>query len=170
MGFDLVFKIIVMVGTESGCYHVQQIRISSTGFSMTMTTKHSISREMWTRSCFSVDPHWYLGIRTVVMVINLEIMGLCKSAVGENFFWIQNEEGEGKEAFKWHLFCFIIQSNKQTLESNCTITIFTKRKSFILLITRERDAVLKFSSKIALFLKITGRISFWRFYINTKNK
>ena len=97
-------------------------------------------------------------------------MGLCKSAVGENFFWIQNEEGEGKEAFKWHLFCFIIQSNKQPLESNCTITIFTERKSFILLITRERDAVLKFSSKIALFLKITGRISFWRFYINTKKK
>lgn len=159
-----------MVGTESGCYHVQQIRISSTGFSTTMTTKHTISREIWTRSYFSVDPHWYLGIRTVVTVINLEIMELCKSEVGENFFWIQNEEGEGREAFQWHLFCFIIKSNKQPFESNCTITIFTKRKSFMLLITRERDAVLKFSSKIALFLKITGRISFWRFYINPKKK
>ena len=170
LGFDLVFKITVMVGTESGCYHVQQIRISSTGFSTTMTTKHTISREIWTRSYFSVDPHWYLGIRTVVTVINLEIMELCKSEVGENFFWIQNEEGEGREAFQWHLFCFIIKSNKQPFESNCTITIFTKRKSFMLLITRERDAVLKFSSKIALFLKITGRISFWRFYINPKKK
>ena len=168
MGFDLVFKITVMVGTESGCYHVQQIRISSTGFYTTMTTKRTISREIWTRSYFSVHSHWYLGIWTVLTVINLEIMGLCKSEVGENF-WIQNEEQEVKEAFTWHLFCFVTRSNKQPLESNYTITIFTKRKNFIRL-TRERDAVLKFSSKIALFLKISGGISFLSFYINTKKK
>lgn len=96
LGFDRAFKITVMVGTEPGSYHVQWIRISSTGFSTTMTIKDTISRDIWTRSYFAVDPRWYLGVGTFLTVINWEVMWLCKSEVRENFFWIQNKVGKVK--------------------------------------------------------------------------
>lgn len=69
--FDWVFKITVMVGIEPGHYHVQQIRISATGFS-TMTIKHTSSREIGTRSSFSVNPPCDLGVGTSLTVINQE--------------------------------------------------------------------------------------------------
>lgn len=100
-----------MVGLEPRRYHVQQIRIYSSGFYSTITIKHTISRELWTIRFSSVDPFCYVG--TFLTVTNSEIIWLWKSEGGE--IWSQDKEGKVKKTHAHDIpFCFIIKSNNSS--------------------------------------------------------